>query len=342
MRSSGTRTLLVAIVVAATTNCSDAKAPSDCGRCDALGLGCVAGICVPRCISAADCDPGHDCVSAGSFTECTVDCDPRLCPAGESCSSTTGVCERAECSANIPCPDPTVTFCDVPRRSCLPLDGKCGGGSLCPTPPNPDVSIDCSPSSVCRATRNGKNVTFEDAPADIKVAIPTPGTELKDVHDLLIQWTSTGKPVIILLLDALPGNSQDVIAHTVWATSRSADQPPRVQWADGFQVDASGNWLKLSPGFDPSGYFYVLLQAVDSGQLVALSPPILIAAGTSFPVDGSPCSTPPGVGSDCDTPTRPQTCWQGACRTICASDADCPGSTCEPPRQGYRFCAQTP
>ena len=83
---------------------------SGCGDCsDIPGPNthtCVFGACVPDCSSDDDCPPGRACNSRGL---CTVErCTNDVCPVPWFvCSAPDGICERATCFNNEPCPAQT-------------------------------------------------------------------------------------------------------------------------------------------------------------------------------------------------------------------------------------------
>ena len=175
------------------------------------------------------------------------------------------------------------------------------------------------------------------APQDIVVHEPPAAAELEDIRDLQITWGSVGAPVLAVVVEARPEEPNDLVARAVWAASRKADQPQRLAWDDGFLVDEWGHWLTLPADYAPTGRLYVVLQALLGGDLVAISPPVPIMAAGKFPIAGDAC----GDDAACDHPLFPQACWDGFCRRLCSSGADCPGDPfgCEPPRAGVRFCA---
>ncbi|WP_437278363.1 hypothetical protein WME90_45300 [Sorangium sp. So ce375] len=171
--------------------------------------------------------------------------------------------------------------------------------------------------------------------------------ELEDIRQLRIQWQSVDAPVIAVLLDAVPTSEDEFRSHAVWAGSRRAEDVPYLAWEDGFKVvpeveptETSMSWTPLPTDYAPSGRLFLVLQALERGELTAISDLIEIAVDKPFLAAGARCKSAPGEGSECDRPDAPQVCWQGSCREVCASDRDCPRTKpCEPPRGGIRLCA---
>lgn len=87
----------------------------------------------------------------------------------------------------------------------------------------------------------------------------------------------------------------------------------------------------------PSGPLYFVVQEVRGGQLLALSTPSPFRVGSSWLALYNPCSDHNVLSGCCQNPERPQIYWEGFCRLLCASHADCSASLCGPPVGGVRI-----
>jgi hypothetical protein len=221
------------------------------------------------------------------------------------------------------------------------VTGQCAS-TPCPTLPfevSPAFHIDCETDNQCHASRAPEKLSFLYSFNELHTFSPNPGDTFADIRDLEIAWQATGTAVLVLVLDQFPTSQKDMAEHTVWIASRTAADTAQVTWRDGYQVSPQGDWRAVQSDFQPEGFLFIVVEAVDGENLEDLSVPIEIASGREFPSAGAPCASETGAEGECHNPQIPQTCSEHHCRSLCASDTDCrQGTLCELPQNGLRFC----
>jgi hypothetical protein len=207
-----------------------------------------------------------------------------------------------------------------------------------PTSASASFQVACGADNECHVTRKPDAIAFLYASDDLEVFAPSAGDEYTDIRKLKVAWQPTGTSALVLVLDEL-ADADHMAEHTVWIASRGPQESAEISWREGYQIASDGRWQRIAPDFMPTGYLYVLVEAVVGEQLQAVSPPIEIASAAEFPLPGSPCHSELGTEGDCHNPRLPQTCADRSCRALCGQDDDCAaGTLCEPPEQGLRLC----
>jgi hypothetical protein len=314
-----------------------------CGGCEP-GYVCfedfTTGACVPDCSSDAGvCLTGLSCQPYDGSSVCQ--CNLATCGPRQDCLDPLNGCQTVDCSARVQCLT-AGDICDVNANRCLPSNGSCASGTPCLTlvgPPSSETVIACDPSSLtCRASTVPIDVEFVSAPAQVPVASPTPGTLFSAPSLPSFTWDGGGAAAIVQVLTGVPSSSSDVANLVIWGAAISAGGAQTLSWGDGRPVQ-SGTWLSQSPSPPGDGIYFLWVQTVFEGTLLATSRLIPFGVGDYPPwkQPGNACAVS-GFPGDCASPARPQACFNGMCMQLCASDLDCAPFSCLPPQQGVRFC----
>lgn len=243
-------------------------------------------------------------------------CEPDLCPEGQACIG--NFCTPVMCSERDPCS--SGEFCYL--FECFPASGSCRDDP-CPRLPEADEVV-CGPDQYCHVEQTPPPpISGLIADRAVPVSRPSSGETFPAEADVRFTWNAGGAAVVVLVLDAVPAWSGEVLPSAIWGLARAASASPTARWADGVAI-RDEVW-QAAPEPAPEGApLYLLVQAVHKGELVAISPLVPFIVGESgWRLPGDACDvTEP---EPCANPGRAQTCYQGSCAVLCASSADCAG-----------------
>jgi hypothetical protein len=284
------------------------------------------------------------------------DADACACGARQLCTAG-GYCVSVSCAPGIPCIDPQ-RICDNASNACVSPTGACDAMTPCPVFDQRllDVGTAACTSGYCRlAPFPPAAIAGLEPTRTTTIEIDSPRTaigaarnveEYADEQQAQFEWVWTDTPVIAVVLDALPRSASDVSMHAIWGVSYPApttlvESTRRVSWSEGVAIHG-GQWLAASEPAPRDVPLYFLVQAVQTGGLVALSEPTPFSIGHAWKGRGDACSDVGALPGSCEHPFRVQTCFQGACSVVCASRFDCDESAGEyctvPMPSGLRLC----
>jgi hypothetical protein len=322
-----------------------ADATSDPGRVQ----GCYSDedtpvMCVAVCETTADCatasggGPGHACIDNAGGTLCDPYCQASLCGANGECTSMCGTCETVECGVDVSC-SAASAYCSVGQHTCFAETGGCSSDSDCPAlndfliPSSSNVceggslatygGIACV-SGLCRWQFTPIQLVVPGA-STIEVLIPSIGTTFSDQSQIKFAWAAPNDSVIVYVLDAIPEDWADLQKSEIWGYEAQMGSSNSVTWSMGSTI-SGGQWNNGPPIVPTNMALYVLVEEVGSGETTGVSDLVPFVVGDGWPEVNSPCSPLAAVPDNCDNPSRqPQLCYDGSCRALCASDADCGG-----------------
>jgi hypothetical protein len=290
-------------ILACATSCSDGSSGPD-------GF----------CLDDDWCPEGHPCLL--EYDICDPFCHSELCPEHEECSSERGTCIPVGCGELNPCDAGEI--CNPESRTCVDAAGTCRSRDDCPAFDNhllEVVDLDCK-AGFCRISPIDLEVSGLDGEGSVTVTSPSGESVIADPEDLLFRWESTGIPAILLVFDAVPATTWEMMDRAIWGYASPEDAVPEVRWIDGRSI-VDGEWQPDAgiPPFDKS--LYLLVQVLSWGDLEAQSTlvPFRIGSGWSQPDD--PCTSSSSIFGDCFNPTSVLICHEGRCRIACASHLDC-------------------
>jgi hypothetical protein len=281
--------------------------------------------------------------ACGGPSESPPICDQSQCGPKKQCLGKYGSCVAVECGSVVLCEDPS-KICDESQNRCFPSNGDCTNGEICPTFGIASaVSITCSAQdALCHAVPVGATLSPPvSAKEPIAVSEPTPGQVFDSATSVRFTWTAISTPVLVEILKGAVAKADDLSDSIVWGAAILKDDAPSVDWSRG-QTVVDGSWESGSPRATlPDGPYFVLVQAVQLEELVAVSSqiPIWIGQGTSWTHVGDSCSKD-GVPGSCWNPAEAQACVNSTCAKVCASQPDCTplGLSCQTPWNGFRTC----
>jgi hypothetical protein len=161
----------------------------------------------------------------------------------------------------------------------------------------------------------------------VTVVAPPTGSGFADQQEILFAWEAPGAAVILLVFAARPQSTDDMPQKAIWGTMLPASSTGLARWADGVAIHG-GMWQATLDPAPTNVPLYLVIQAMQDFDLVAVSPLVSFYVGTgapsagAWPAPGDPCS-PDLSRSDCENPARAQLCFEGQCRILCASHDDC-------------------
>lgn len=339
--------------------CGDNIGPGPCAYCDdptgseACWRGPDLMTCVSSCGGPAGCRRGHPCVLYEGRQVCSPFCTDELCGAPDAavpyreCSRALGECREVVCGRRRPCDD-AAEFCDLSRNECYPRDGRCKGGD-CPRLDERVATwgaVACIEGRCHLASAPPGEIAGAGVPVGVNLSSPRPGDGFPDEKALVIEWTTTGTSVIVLVLSGAPSTIDAIRRHAVWGAVVPLGGRNRVTWAEGYAIREDGVWDDRPGSAAPrSGDLFVLVQAVKRGKLIAVSQLVPFRVGGAFARAGETrCLDEGALPGSCWHPVVLQRCTDGLCRALCASDANCEallgvGRRCLDPRpDGVRHC----
>jgi hypothetical protein len=309
--------------------------------------------CEPRCRSGSDCLSGHACADNGGDPVCLPQCDSTLCGGRSECVDLCGTCQAVDCGVVVPCADSSA-ICSAEQHLCFPGGGTCASDADCPTLDVFEVPTGCDqPSSRVvygKVSCVDSQCSWQRAPitlpiagaANIAIQEPSSTTTYGDQSQIVFRWTATGTPVILLAFVTTPANWQSAAQDAIWGDVIADGSASAASWNDG-QTITGGNWSTGAPMVATNTPYYLVIEAVRGGGYVGVSDVVPFVVGP-WPEPGDACTTTGTIPDGCDNPGRPpQACDNGVCRTLCASDADCPSASACGTATAYgggsvRFC----
>lgn len=349
--------------------CGDTTPPPSCGACPDLKV-CINGRCesLASCTGDSQCVPGHPCLTyeqvraqAAALGDrwtsttgtpdlgerglyCSPNCDSTRCPPRQECvgaqNGVRGECRSVACGTVVRCDGDSV--CDAFVNRCYPWNGECREAASCP---QYDGLISARYQLECREQFCHIGLPPQELPdlrglPELPVLAPSDRAVLASDAELELRWPVQEPSVIALVLTAIPTRSSEIGRFAIWGAALPGSSPGALSWGEG-QAIRGGTWQPRSEPAPREIPLYLVLQAVRSGQLLAVSRPIqfLVGQGRSFQHPGDACS--PEKSQFCDGLTEPLVCLGGSCRVLCASHRDCMpfGLKCSLVTNGnLRFC----
>jgi hypothetical protein len=290
----------------------------------------------PICHSDSDClSFGRHCElsDAGDAGEgkCTDVCDNAICRleyrAHYACDH--GSCAYTVCSADISCADGE--RCDPVGPQCVAANGQCSALTDCPTYDKSILAIAdrwCDPSfGYCRLSPKKPTPAAADlwpsGVGSISVTQPQPGQGFPTAEDAQFVWQQTDQPVLLFALTSLPRDRSQISLFSIWGAAILPVDPTSVKWTDGVNV-TDGQWGGV-PAVPPPDPLYLLIVAVEGGQVRATSDFVPFRIGSSWPQPGADCADESAIPGSCENPSVPMSCLDGTCRRLCLSNYDCEG-----------------